>query len=68
MSHYSDSYEATRRADERRRKDDLLRWIPQELEEMESHELEVMYEVAKNVEMYHSFICAIQRMAASKRI
>ena len=68
MGHYDDCYEATRLSDERRRKDNLLKWIPDLLEEMDAHELEVMYEVAQNVDDYHSFIVVVGRMAASKRI
>lgn len=68
MGHYDDCYESSRQDDERKRKENLLRWIPEKLEEMENYELEVMYEVAQNVETYHSFMVAIQRMAASKRI
>ena len=68
MGHYDECYEATRLSDERDRKNNLLRWIPEKLEEMDNRELEIMYEVAQNIEAYYGFMQVIMRIAASNRI
>ena len=60
MGHYDDCYESTRRADEAKRREDLLRWIPEKIEEMNNHELEVIYKVAQNVDDVAAFFRVIK--------
>ncbi len=68
MGHYDDSYEATRISDEEKRRKNLQCWVSEKLEDMDDHELEIMYEVASNVNEYYGFMQVIMRIAASKRI
>ena len=68
MGHYDDCYEATRLSDEAKRRENLQRWVSEKLEDMENHELEIMYEVAQNINEYYGFMQVIMRIAASKRI
>ena len=68
MGHYDDCYEGTRISDEKKRRDNLQHWVSEKLEDMEDHELEIMYEVASNVEEYYGFMQVIMRIAATKRI
>jgi len=60
MGHYDDCYENTRRTDEAKRREHLLRWIPEKIEEMSNHELEVMYSVAQNVDDFAGFFRVIR--------
>ena len=68
MGHYDDSYEATRVSNEAIRRENLQRWVSEKLEDMDDHELEIMYEVAQNIEEYYGFMQVIMRIAASSRI
>ena len=68
MGHYDDCYEATRVSNEAIRRENLQRWVSEKLEDMDNHELEIMYEVAQNIEEYYGFMQVIMRIAASKRI
>ena len=61
MGHYDDCYESTRQDDEKRRRENLLRWIPEKIDKMKSHELEVMYEVAQHVEDYYGLLKIMKR-------
>ena len=68
MGHYDDCYEGTRISDEKKRRDNLQHWVSEKLKDMEDHELEIMYEVASNIEEYYGFMQVIMRIAATKRI
>jgi hypothetical protein len=66
MGHYDDCYEATRRSDELRRKEDLLRWISDKTLKMESWELEVVYDVVQNTSDYSGMFNLFKRASAKE--
>ncbi len=66
MGHYSDGSESQQRADEARRRKDLLRWIPEKNEEMDNYDLEVMYKVAQNVNDFAAFFRVIKLKIKSR--
>ena len=65
--HYSDSHEATRRTDELRRREDLLRWISDETMKMKTWQLEVVYDVVQNTSDYSGMLNIFKR-ASNKEI
>lgn len=67
MGHYSECYEATRRTEELKRKEDLLRWIADKTLEMENWELEVVYDVVQNTSDYSGMFNLFKR-ASNKEI
>jgi len=60
MGHYDDCYKSTRLAEEAKRREDLLRWTPEKIEEMDNYDLEVMYKVAQNVNDFAAFFRVIK--------
>jgi len=64
--HYSESYEATRRTDELRRKEDLLRWISDETLKMDNWQLEIVYDVVQNTSDYSGMFNLFKRASAKE--
>ncbi len=68
MGHYDDCYEATRLADEQKRRENLLRWIKESIDDMENHQLELVYEITQLPDDYYTFFRMIKRIVKQDRI
>ena len=62
MGHYSDSYEATRRTEELKRRENLMRWIADSFDDLDTRTLEYMYFIAEHQDEVRGFAGIIERV------
>jgi hypothetical protein len=59
MGHYDEQYEADADRREKSRRIELTHWIHKEIEGMNSTDLELIYDIARDVESYQTFFAIL---------